>query len=326
MTKSDGSTISKSSILGIRAALLRQVRRFFDDRGLIEVQTPCLSSDNVVDAHIDPVIVPGAAALLPCDLSANQYYLQSSPEFAMKRLLAIGVGSMYSLGPVFRAGERSPRHNIEFTMLEWYVLGASLDEVIQQTIELVECALRISRPRVVTYRELFRQSLGFDPIIVELDALQHEVAKVDRSLAASLAGHRDEMLDVLLTQRIEPLIANESVLIRNYPLSQAALAKRSAEDPQTAERFELIINGLELANGYGELLDADELLARNEINNRKRLTTGRSPLPVDSRLVAAMRTGLPACSGVALGFDRLMMLATGSVEIADVLAFPIETA
>lgn len=324
-------TVIKSEMLRARAAMLRATRNFFDERGFIEVQTQCLSADNVVDAHIDPVEVPGAAMLLPrgclnAGSIADTYYLQTSPEFAMKRLLALGVSSIYNLGPVFRAGERSPRHNIEFTMLEWYDVGASMETVITQTIDLVELTLGQGRPRVVTYRELFRESLGFDPIECPIEVIEKEAAGVDELLAKLLAGQRDELLDVLLTERIEPLIANASVLIRNYPITQAALARRSDEDPQTAERFELIVRGLELANGYGELLDADELLARNQVSNQKRVATGRRPLPIDSRLIAAMRQGLPACSGVALGFDRLVMLAIGTREIADVLAFPIETA
>lgn len=306
--------------------MLRKVRQFFDEHGLIEVQTPCLSSDNVVDAHIDPIEVPGAALLLPQELASSRYFLQTSPEFAMKRLLAAGAGSMYSLGPVFRAGERSPRHNIEFTMLEWYVVGASMDDLIEQTIELVQQVLGKGPPRTVTYRDLFKQSLGFDPLDADASLIEREVATVDSSLARSLAGQRDELLDVLMTERIEPMIANEIILIRNYPLSQAALARPSEDDPQTAERFELIVDGLELANGYGELLDPDELMSRNALSNQKRVATGRRPLPVDSRLIAAMRAGLPPCSGVAMGFDRLVMLSLGTRDIADVLAFPIEFA
>ncbi len=318
--------IGKPEMLRTRAAMLRRTRFFFDDAGFIEVQTPCLSSDNVVDAHIDPVEVPGTALLLAKGMAAPQYYLQTSPEFAMKRLLADGMGSIYSLGPVFRAGERSPRHNIEFTMLEWYSVSASMEDVIHQTIELIDLTLPFGRPRVITYRKLFQQSLQFDPIEASIETIQQAVEQVDGSLARSLAGQRDELLDVLMTERIEPMIAHEIILIRNYPITQAALARRSDDDPQTAERFELIVNGLELANGYGELLDADELLARNEISNVKRVATGRKPLPVDSRLIAAMRSGLPACSGVALGFDRLVMLALNTREIGDVLTFAIETA
>jgi lysyl-tRNA synthetase class 2 len=318
--------MDKCEMLRVRAAMLRAARRYFDDLGLLEVQTPCLSSDNVVDAHIDPVEVPGDALLLPRDEAASRYFLQTSPEFAMKRLLAIGSGSIYSLGPVFRAGERSPRHNIEFTMLEWYAVGASMETAIEQTIGLVEQTLNKGRPRVVTYRQLFAQTLGFDPISTSIMTLEQAVQAVDTSLAQSLAGDRDGLLDVLMTERIEPMIAHEMVLIRNYPLSQAALARRSDEDPETAERFELLVEGLELANGYGELLDADELLARNAINQQKRLATGRGPLPIESRLIEAMRNGMPASSGVALGFDRLVMLAIGTRDISDVLTFPIEIA
>ncbi len=347
----DPISVSKAEILRLRSSLLQNTRQFFCSRDFIEVQTPCLSRDNVVDAHIDPVTVLGTALGMPQGTSSDFYYLQSSPEFAMKRLIAQGVGSQFSLGPVFRAGERSHRHNVEFTMLEWYDVGASMERVIEQTINLVESLLnlapetvsiassmsthetsvrrhnRVQNPiRVVSYRNLFRESLGFDPIDVSLDRLQLEVACVDQHLAKALAGQRDDMLDVLLTERIEPLICTESVLIRNYPITQAALARRSDDDPATAERFELLIEGLEIANGYGELLDADELIRRNEANNRKRLATGRSDLPSESRLVDAMRLGLPACSGVALGFDRLVMIAVGTENIGDVLTFPIELA
>lgn len=318
--------MDKRERLRVRAAMLRAARKYFDDLGFLEVQTPCLSSDNVVDAHIDPVEVRGEALLLPRDMMAPRYFLQTSPEFAMKRLLADGVGSIYNLGPVFRAGERSPRHNIEFTMLEWYAVDASMETAIEQTIGLVEQTLGKGRPRVVTYRQLFAQTLGFDPISTPISTLERAVESVDASLAQSLTGNRDALLDVLMTERIEPMIAHEMVLIRNYPLSQAALARRSDEDPETAERFELLVEGLELANGYGELLDADELLARNAINQQKRLAIGRGPLPIESRLIEAMRSGMPASSGVALGFDRLVMLAVGSRDISDVLTFPIEVA
>lgn len=313
-------------MLRARAELLRQVRQFFDDAGFIEVQPPCLSRDNVVDAHIDPVEVSGAALRLPADIAAPRYYLQSSPEFAMKRLLARGSGPIYSLGPVFRAGERSPRHNVEFTMLEWYDVHVGMDAVIAQTLQLVAQTLNIASPTIISYRELFRVHAGFDPIAEPVGTLEQLVAQVDPQLAAGLSGQRDELLDVLMTEFIEPRVADQNLLIRNYPLTQAALARPSDDDPQTAERFELIIGGLEIANGYGELLDADELHRRNLENNRKRLATGRAPLPVDSQLIEAMRAGMPPCAGVALGFDRLLMLRQQTRDIADVLPLPIESA
>jgi len=309
-----------------RATLLRQVRQYFDNSGFMEVQPQCLSRDQVVDAHIDPVEVCSEALCLSADRVAPRYYLQTSPEFAMKRMLGLGAGPIYSIGPVFRAGERSPRHNIEFTMLEWYDVGGSMDTVINQTVELVTTVLAIDRPAMITYRELFLNHLGFDPIDVSLEALHQRVAHVDSHLADSMQEDRDQMLDVLMTEVIEPLVSAQSLLIRNYPLSQAALARPSDDDPQTADRFEWMIGGLELANGYGELLDADELLRRNHESNTKRVSTGRKPLPVESQLIEAMRRGIPACSGVALGFDRLLMLRMGTRDIADVLPFPIEYA
>ncbi len=326
---SAGQTVTDSKIadrLRARALLLRQVRTFFDDAGFTEVQPPCLSRDHVVDAHIDPVEVAGEAVLLPTDLVAPRYYLQSSPEFAMKRMLALGSGPIYSLGPVFRAGERSPRHNVEFTMLEWYDVDVGMDAVIDQTIQLVTQTLAIPPPTIIRYRDLFRSLAGFDPIEASLPTLHAAVAKHDPALADSLAGERDQLLDVLMTEWIEPRIADQNLVIRNYPLTQAALARRSDDDPQTAERFELVIGGLEIANGYGELLDADELVRRNIENNAKRADTGRGPLPIQSRLVEAMRRGIPPCAGVALGFDRLLMLRESTADIADVIALPIELA
>lgn len=322
-----------ADLLKLRAATARQVRRFFDDAGFLEVQPPCLSHDTVVDAFIDPIAVPAENLRLPeqrenlrLPEQCGCLYLQSSPEFAMKRLLAAGSGSIYSLGPVFRAGERSPRHNVEFTMLEWYDVGAGIDAVIGQTVELVRRILNIDPPQIVTYRDLFVEMLGFDPIDSPLATLHDATRTVDAELADSLAEDRDGMLDVLLTERIEPRISDRAIVIRNYPLSQAALARVSDADPATAERFELMINGIELANGYGELLDADELLRRNRKNNIKRVRSGRDPLPVDSRLIEAMRQGLPPCAGAALGFDRLVMPAAGTDDIADVLPLPIERA
>jgi lysyl-tRNA synthetase class 2 len=315
-----------AGMVTLRANLLRQTRRFFDDLGFTEVQPPCLSRDQVVDAHIDPVEVAGTALLLPRDTVATTYYLQTSPEFAMKRLIAMGCGSIYAIVPVFRAGERSNRHNIEFTMLEWYDVGGSMRTVVEQTLSLVTQVLGIPRPQVITYRQLFRQSLGFDPIDEPLDTLHDAVAGVDTHLAVSLRNQRDEMLDVLMTEVIEPMVCKQSLVIQNYPLTQAALARQSDDDPQTAERFEWMIDGLEIANGYGELLDADELSRRNLQSNQKRIATGRKPLPETSQLIDAMRSGMPRCGGVALGFDRLVMLALGTRDIADVIAFPIELA
>jgi len=320
------SSVPVVAALKTRAIMLRQVRQYFDHAGFMEVQPQCLSRDQVVDAHIDPVEVCSDAIGLSAESLAPRYYLQTSPEFAMKRMLALGAGSIYSIGPVFRAGERSRRHNVEFTMLEWYDVGGSMDTVIEQTVDLVTSVLAIARPGMITYRELFFQRLGFDPIDVPLAVLHHRVAHVDRHLADSMRDDRDQMLDVLMTEVIEPMVSDQSLLIRNYPLSQAALARQSDDDPQTAERFEWMIEGLELANGYGELLDADELLRRNQENNIKRVATGRKPLPVESQLLAAMRQGIPACSGVALGLDRLLMLRMGERDIADVIAFPIERA
>lgn len=211
-------------------------------------------------------------------------------------------------------------------MLEWYEVDADLDGAIARTATIVEQTLGRGRPSEVRYRDLFRQSLGFDPIGCDLHSLVTEVARVDEALAGSMANDRDAMLDVLMTERIEPLLAGSLVVVRNYPVTQAALARVAEDDPQTAERFELMVDGLELANGYGELLDADEFALRMTQSNRHRLRMRRVPLETPAQLVEAMRNGLPRCAGVAMGFDRLVMLATGTSEVGDVLTFPIESA
>lgn len=322
---------SLADSLRARAALLRTVRRFFDDAGLIEVQPPCLSRDLIIDAAIDPIQVDGRQLRLPADLAADRYYLQSSPELAMKRLLAHGSGSIYSLGPVFRAGERGPQHNVEFTMLEWYEVGAPVDAVIQRTIDLVTAVLGIAPPRITSYRQLFTRTLGLDPIDCPLAALLERIAAVDRALAHRLSGAadascRDELLDVLMTEAIGPQIAEENLVVRNYPLSQAALAQPCPQDPQTAQRFELFVAGVELANGYGELLDAAQWARREAANNARRRRTGRATLQARGTLAAAMASGLPPCSGVALGFDRLLMLQLGAEDISAAIPLTIETA
>jgi lysyl-tRNA synthetase class 2 len=309
-----------------RALLLRDLRRFFDSRGFLEVQPPCLSRDCVVDAYIDPIEVQSQQFGLGLDLPAT-YYLQTSPEAAMKRLLAAGAPSIYSLGPVFRSGERGDLHNVEFSMLEWYEVNVGLTAGIRFLGEFVSHILGHDGYDVVTYRQLYRDSLGFDPIDADLGTIAEHVARVDSSLAGSQGGDRDLLLDVLLSQRIGPTLGiDRPVIVKNYPISQAALARQSPEDAQCAARFELFADGIELANGYDELRSADVLIERTRRCNEKRQSTGRQGLASQSALVQAMREGLPPCVGVALGVDRLLMVRTGASSIADILPFPIESA
>ncbi|MFG0264514.1 MAG: EF-P lysine aminoacylase EpmA [Rhodopirellula sp. JB055] len=307
-----------------RSDLLRDLRRFFDSRGLIEVQPPCLSRDCVVDAFLDPIEVDGAQVGLDGGPdSPPKFYLQTSPESAMKRMLAEGAPSIYAITPVFRKGEVGARHNVEFSMLEWYEVGGDASSAIEMLGNLAVEILNTPAFRTISYREAFQCHLGFDPVEIAIDDLRDQVARLDESLALSIGPDRDALLDVLLSERIEPSLANDTpTILTRYPVTQAALAKPCEDDPDCAERFELFYRGVELANGYDELLDADELQRRYELSNQIRVAHGRSPLSVDTTLLAAMRQGLPACSGVALGVDRLLMLRTGADDIADVIPFP----
>lgn len=309
-----------------RAALLRELRQFFDVRDFLEVQPPCLSRDCVIDPYIDPVAVP-AHSLQLSSLVTDELFLQTSPEAAMKRLLAAGSPSIYSLGPVFRAGELGAQHNVEFTMLEWYDVGADVDDGIQLLGTLATELLHATRFEVRTYVELFVESVGFDPIDVPLTKLLDSVEEIDPTLARSLANDRDSLSDVILTELIQPKMGVDvPLIVRDYPLSQAALAKQSDRDERCAARFELFVSGVEIANGYDELRDPEVMLQRFECCNEKRLAEGRRLLSADIPLVSAMRHGLPACAGVALGVDRLLMVRTGDQQISDVMPFRIDTA
>lgn len=316
-----------------RAELLRAVRKFFDDRGFLEVETPVVSADTVVDRHLDPpevrMTANGAAAT---DATARPMYLQTSPEFAMKRLLASGVGPIYQVAHAFRLAERGPRHNPEFTIVEWYRPGDDYAAGMQLLDDLCRTLLDRGPAERLTYRDAFRRHAGCDPLTATDDELIHLAQTHAPSTAADFLRSppppdRDAWLDLLLTETVEPQLGRTApTLLCDYPPSQAALAKVRGDDPPVAERFELYVDGIELANGYHELLDADVLRRRNVENNRLRTLDGKPPLPEVSRLLKAMEHGLPACTGCALGFDRVVMLACGKRDIADVLTFPIERA
>ena len=304
--------------LRARAALLAQLRAFFAGRDVLEVDTPVLSAFGVTDPHIEPLIteVPGRPPR----------FLQTSPEFAMKRLLANGSGDIYQLGKVFRYGEEGGRHNPEFTMLEWYRLGFSLDDLIDEVRQLVSDVLGISSSAIYCYRDLFREVLDLDPFTASTPALA-QCAREHVDLAAESLS-RDDWLDLLMSHCVEPALCGKGlVFVRDYPPTQAALARCSgAGDDRVAERFELYVDGLELANGYHELCDPVELQRRAAADNARRRALGREPRQLDGRLVAAMEAGLPDCSGVALGVDRLFMLQRGERRIGDVLPFAWERA
>lgn len=311
------------SVLRRRAALIAQIRQFFNARGFLEVETPCLSCDTVVDRHLDPL--PAAS---PRE-DASRWWLQTSPEFGMKRLLAAGGERLFQIGKAFRCGERGRLHNPEFTMLEWYQVGQSYQQAMGMLSGLAAATLTLGPARRLTYREAFLQWLGLDPLTASAARWQQSAAEQGVEVPETLdATDNDAWRCLMLAERIEPQLGTDGPLILyDYPASQAALAQtRPTPHGEVAERFELYVQGIELANGYHELLSADELQRRNAAVNRLRVADGKPALPEDSRLLAAMRHGLPSCCGVALGLDRLVMCAVGAASIDEVIAFPVERA
>jgi len=300
-----------------RADLLKAVRRFFDDRDFLEVETPLLSHDTVVDRHLDPI--PVTYFKEPRQHERGQrMWLQTSPEFAMKRLLAAGATAIYQVTKAFRGGrERGPEHNPEFTIVEWYRVGDAYAAGMQLLSDLAEAIFGAGPAERLTYREAFQRHAGFDPFALTLPLSPGMPKDADRDL----------ILDDWLTSQVEHQLGQgRPTILHDYPASQAALARVRPGEPPVAERFELYFRGLELANGYHELLEAAVLRERNGTNNTERFADNKYVLPEESRLLAAMDHGLPACSGCALGFDRLVMAATGAKRIEEVLAFPVERA
>ena len=337
--------------LHLRAVLLHRLREFFDSRGFLEVETPILSADTVVDRHLDPFwteasgqwsvasgqkeAASGGTMPIPNPQSPiPRVWLQTSPEFHMKRMLAAGAGRIYQVARVFRLDEIGPLHNPEFTLVEWYQPGEGLDEGMQLTSDL--CEAMLGEPRSfgaaerLSYAQAFTRYVGIDPHAADGVELAAAAKKLGVEAPATLSTEdRDGWLDLLMVERVQPHLGQERpTLLYDYPPSQAALAQIRHEpgNPPVAERFELFIGGIEIANGYHELLDPAELRARNTRANAQRRADGKPALPEESRLLAAMESGLPASVGVALGFDRLVMAALGAKTIAEVIAFPFDRA
>lgn len=322
--------------LHLRADLLHRLRSFFIDNGFLEVETPILSADTVVDRHLDPFCVeienftqPSPPASLPMGEGRNaKYWLQTSPEFGMKRLLAAGAKAIYQVSKVFRRDEIGPLHNPEFTMVEWYRVGDGMQEGIQFTSDLCETLLKRGPAERISYREAFLKYVGIDPLTAKTKTIIDTVRRLEIAYPESMPEEdRDGWLDLLLVEKIQPHLGQKQpAILYDFPASQAALSIIRQENPPVAERFELYVEGIELANGYHELLDAAELRRRNKAANTQRVADGKPPLPEESRLLVAMDAGLPPCTGVALGFDRLVMLALGAKSLAEVLAFPFDRA
>jgi lysyl-tRNA synthetase class 2 len=312
--------------LRLRADLLRHAREFFRERGFLEVETPVLSADVVVDRHLDPIPV-----ILADDprqpIQGRGLWLQTSPEFHMKRLLAAGATAIYQITRAFRSGETGPLHNPEFTILEWYRAGDGMAEGMSLLSEFAEHLLKRGRAEQLSYAEAFKRHVGIDPHTASMSDLQSAAERHEIAAPRSLGDDRDGWLDLLLVDCVQSHLGRpRPTIVFDYPASQAALARVRDETPAVAERFELYVDGIELANGYHELLNADVLRSRFTAANRQRTADGKPPLPEESRLLAAMEAGLPPCTGVALGFDRLFMIAAGARSLAEVMAFPIDRA
>ncbi len=302
------------AVLQRRARLLNRIRAFFEARDALEVETPCLSAAANPDPHIESI-----AARTPDGVR----YLHTSPEFPMKRLLAAGSGDIWQLARVFRAGEAGRRHNPEFTLLEWYRVGWDHYRLMEEVEDLLRAVLETppEPARRLTYREAFLERAGIDPFTAT-PADFRSCAREHGIDVSDLGNDPDAWRNLLLTHVVEPGLPSDTpVFIHDWPASQAALARIRDGDPPVAERFELFWQGMELANGYHELTDPDEQRRRFVAENRRRAENGQPVMPEDERLLAALDHGLPDCAGVALGFERLVMIAAGVDDIREVLAF-----
>ncbi len=309
-------------MLAFRHRLLKQVRAFFEDREFLEVCTPLLSSETFADRYLEPLRVtlfsdPKAPTCGPT------WYLQTSPELHMKRLLASGAHAIYQITQSFRAGERGPHHNPEFTMLEWYRQGDDFDSGRQLLVQLLQETLPdIRLVEEISYRELFERVLGMNPHTATVEELQEVAWKQ----GLRTVDNRGDLLDALMATAIEPALDRQkAVVVHDFPEHQAALAQTALVQPhgyRVARRFEAYAAGLELANGYLELADSSEVEKRHLENCRERERQGREGFALPSHFVAAMQSGFPACVGVALGFDRLVMAASGQASLDFVQTFP----
>ncbi len=328
-------------LIKLRADTLKQIRSFFDKNQVLEVDTPTLSSASVPDPFIESFqtrYIP-----LTQTMQTEQYYLHTSPEFAMKRLLASGSGSIYQISKVFRQGESGRRHNPEFTLLEWYRDGWDhhqlMLEVSQLFTLLLSPCVELAAPQFITYEQAFQAVLGINPHTVDKTDLLACVAKAGLANVLDDNEHRDRFLELLFSHTIEPSLGKKRgkkrdktnnmpgiCFLYHYPASQASLAKTGMHNGQLiAQRFEVFIDGMELGNGFYELNDAGEQRARFEADNHSRKLMGNNEVPLDENFLQAVGH-LPECAGVAIGIERLLMVMSQSQHINDVIAFPFERA
>ncbi|AUH02413.1 elongation factor P--(R)-beta-lysine ligase [Pectobacteriaceae bacterium CE70] len=307
-----------------RASIMMDIRRFFADRGVLEVETPAMSQATVTDVHLSPFqthfVGPGAAEGLTL-------YLMTSPEYHMKRLLAAGSGPIFQLCRSFRNEESGRHHNPEFTMLEWYRLHYDMYRLMNEVDDLLQQVLECDNAERLTYQQAFQRHLEIDPLSADKAQLRDVAEKLGVGDVAANENDRDTLLQLLFTVGVETNIGRDKpAFVYHFPATQASLAEISTEDHRVAERFEVYFKGIELANGFRELTDSHEQRQRFEQDNRKRTARGLPVQPIDENLLAALEAGMPECAGVALGVDRLIMLALNAETLSDVIAFSVDRA
>lgn len=307
-----------------RSTIIALIRQFFAERAVWEVDTPALSQAAVTDVHLHSfstsLVGPGFAKGLPL-------YLMTSPEFHMKRLLAAGSGAIYQISKAFRNEEAGRYHNPEFTMLEWYRPDFDHHQLMDEMDALLQAVLRCQGATRMSYQAAFQSCTGLCPLRADIDQLRALAATQGLADITQAETDKDTLLQLLFTVMVEPNIGQQApAFVYDFPASQAALAKISEADPRVAHRFEVYFQGIELANGFYELQDAQEQRRRFEADNAMRVARGLRPQPIDQHLLAALEAGLPDCAGVALGIDRLVMLALGCDHIDAVTAFPVSRA
>jgi len=324
MSGVDWQPTATQQALRLRARCLALTRAFFAARDVLEVETPALAAHAATDPQIESLAVHDPQG-------RHSGYLQPSPEYAMKRLLAAGSGDIYQICRVYRAAERSRLHNPEFTLVEWYRAGFDLQQMMQETAQLV--ALLLDGPdsprsfEYTSYSEVFARYLSLDPLQASLAQLQSAAAHQGLQTSSIADCSRDDLLDLLMATAIGPHLGRQTLTcVHHYPASQAALAQLDSADARTALRFELYAEGIELANGYVELGDAQVQQQRFAADSHERQRRGLTAHTGDPRLLSALQAGLPPCAGVALGLDRVLMLALGAQHIDAVLAFAQERA
>ncbi|WP_437611881.1 elongation factor P--(R)-beta-lysine ligase [Erwinia sp. V71] len=305
-----------------RAAIMAEIRRFFADRGVLEVDTPAMSQATVTDIHLVPFktrfVGPGVS-------DGQDLWFMTSPEYHMKRLLAAGSGPIYQLGRSFRNEEAGRHHNPEFTMLEWYRPHYDMYRLMNEVDDLIQQILECDSAETLSYQQAFIRHLDVDPLSADKAQLCEVLEKLGEGHLASEEEDRDTLLQLLFMLGVEPKIGQDKpAFVYHFPATQAALAEISTEDHRVAERFEVYYKGIELANGFRELTDSREQRQRFEQDNRRRAARGLPQHPIDKHLLDALAHGMPECSGVALGVDRLIMLALKAESLSEVIAFPVD--